>query len=301
MKQKQRISIVYHRIDFDGICSYAVIKRYLETVNTAADVVVTPVPYTHGDPVPALGNPDLVYVADICLPHEMMFDLMSRHRLVWIDHHATNIEAAAEHGYGNAPGLRMVGRGACELCWKYLFHMSRTPDIVKYLSAYDVFDKKRFDWEDVVLPIQYGMRNRISLDAEKFCSLFQEYIDDCFDVLQEGKAILNYIRSTGRISCQAYGFEVSLAGEKALCLLTASFGSIPMEETANEHGCRIVLCVNRLGADRYKVSAYAPSGETPVHLGNYFRDNYGGGGHAGAAGCVIDEKAFLRLLNENIL
>lgn len=296
----KKIAIVYHRIDFDGICSYAVVRRHLEENPRGGRI--TPVPYTHGDPVPNLSTFDLVYVADICLPDEVMVSLMDSGRLVWIDHHATSIDASVAAGYDGAPGLRRVGVGACELCWEYLF-TDEAPKVVRYLSAYDVFDKGRFDWDGTVLPFQYGMRNRIALDANLFCSMFGALCKaGPGGILKEGRAILSYVRSTGRISCGAYGFEVRFAGRhKALCLLTATFGSIPMEETARERGCDVVLCVNRIDAGKYKVSAYSPFSERPVHLGNYFRDTYGGGGHAGAAGCVIGQETFLRLLNEKVL
>ena len=300
---KSKVAIIYHKIDFDGICSYAVLRKSAELVGAS----VQPFPYNNGEPFNAdLGGFDTVLIADICLPPELMMGLLAykHQRTVWIDHHKTSIDLSVEYGFSEMEGVREIGKGACELAFDWAFGRAVSGSgvisrkAVEYLSCFDVWDKERYDWENEVLPFQYGMRNRYGLDADKFYANLDALLDPKEDIVgqitDEGRAILHYVRSSGRYACSAYGFEVTVGGKvKALCLMTAQFGSLPMEESARERGCQICMCVNRLRDGRFKISMF---GNSELHLGDYLKEHYGGGGHAGAAGAVISEKQFLKLI-----
>lgn len=305
-----KIGIVYHRIDSDGLCSYAVLYKALTAKpHIYPNPVITGIGYNHGDALPDLSGYDIVYVADIALPIAVMKSLNDEGRLIWIDHHATAIEDAKKNGYYLAPGIRTIGKGACELCWEFMF-ASEPPLFVKYLSAYDVFDKERFDFENEVLPFQYGVRNRLQLKPEAFVNamaedyekLDYEKLIDYEQLIAEGRVILNYIRQQGYRAAKTYGFTITLAGKvPALCILTDQSVSIPYQEAAIEAGCEVIVCVNRLDNNRYKVSCYAADGEAPIHLGDYLKEMYGGGGHANAAGAVIGTHDFRMLVEAQIL
>ena len=301
------IAIVYHRIDCDGLCSYAVLYNALR--ERFPRMPITGIGYNHGDEMPDLSGYTTVYMADVSLPSSEMLRLHSEHRLVWIDHHATAIEDSKAYGYSTAHGLRQIGKGACELCWEFMF-ASEPPLFVKYLSAYDVFDKERFDFENEVLPFQYGVRNRLQLNPEAFVNAMAEDYEkldyekllDYEQLIAEGRVILNHIRQQGYRAAKTYGFTVTLAGKvPALCILTDQSGSIPYKEAAIEAGCKVIVCANRIGDSRYKVSCYAADGDAPIHLGDYLKDMYCGGGHANAAGAVIGTHDFRMLVEAQIL
>lgn len=297
-----KIGIVYHRIDCDGLCSFAVLYKALTAKpHIYPNAVITGIGYNHGDALPDLSGYDIVYVADIALPIDVMRRLNEEGRLIWIDHHVTSMEDAKANSYYLAPGIRTIGKGACELCWEFMF-ASEPPLFVKYLSAYDVFNKERFDFENQVLPFQYGVRNRFQLNPKSFIKALRNefgYVDKLID---EGRVILNYIRQYGYRAAKNYGFTVTLAGKvPALCILTDQSGSIPYQEAAKEAGCQVIICANRIGDSRYKASCYAAEGDAPIHLGNYFKDMYDGGGHANAASAVLNGEQFRRLLDECLL
>lgn len=293
-----KIAIVYHRIDCDGLCSYAVLYNALR--ERFPRMPITGIGYNHGDELPDLSGYTNVYMADVSLPSSEMLRLHSERRLVWIDHHSTTIEDSKAYGYSTAPGLRQIGKGACELCWEFTHATTeKAPLFVQLLSAYDVFDKERFDFENEVLPFQYGVRNRLQLDPEAFVNAMAE---DYEKFIAEGRVILNYIRQQGYRAAKTYGFKITLAGNvPALCILTDQFGSIPYQEVAKEADCKVIVCVNRLNDKRYKVSCFAADRDAPIHLGDYLKDKYGGGGHANAAGAVLNGEQFRRLLDECIL
>lgn len=298
----KKIGIVYHRIDCDGLCSYAVIRTYLEPIFPGREIVA--IPYNHGDPVPCLDEYSNVYMADVSFPPEEMKKFVISNNpatvLVWIDHHRTAIDDSVKYGYDSIYGRRREGVGACELCWEYLYNGEDAPKFVKYVSAYDVFDKERFDWEKEVLPFQYGLRTFVGLDREAFLKAYRE--GPFKELLRNGASVLRYVRQNGARASKSYGFEATLAGTvRCLCLLTAEFGTIPVEETAREMGCDVVINANRLDSKRWKISCFAVNGDAPIDLGRYLKDTYGGGGHQNAAGAIIPLETALRLLTQCVL
>lgn len=296
-----KIGIIYHRIDCDGLCSYAVLYNALR--ERFPKMPITGIGYNHGDELPNLQGYTTIYMADVSLPSSEMLRLHSERRLVWIDHHATTIEDSKAYGYSTAPGLRQIGKGACELCWEFTHAKTeKVPLFVQLLSAYDVFDKECFDFENEVLPLQFGVRNRFQLNPEAYIKALAEERPDNEGLIAEGRIILNYIRQQGYRTAKTYGFKITLADKfPALCILTDQFGSIPYQEAAKEAGCKVIVCVNRLNDKRYKVSCFATNGEAPIHLGDYLKDMYGGGGHANAAGAVIGTQDFRMLVEAAIL
>ena len=297
------ILIVYHRIDSDGLASMAVVRNYLR--KNVKDAVVSLYPFTYGDNEPVnefLDHFETVYVLDCCLSSVLMKSLYQGGKLVWIDHHYTNIETAKENGFYLSPGVRQIGIGACELTYEYM-NGSAAPRFISLLSAYDVWDKDRFDWEGVVLPFQYGVRNRLALSVEAFCQALESDIKMLEnEILAEGKAIVSYIRNCGSRAVASYGQVVLICGHIAgLLIMTDNFGSVPYLEAARERGCKVIVCLNRNKEGNWKLACYAGDNDIDFNLGEYLKEVYGGGGHAGAAGASINEETALRILNEHYL
>ena len=120
---KKTAAIIYHCIDFDGICSLAIARQHFLKRGWNVD----PFPYNRGLNVPDIDlllAYDEVVIVDIALPVKDMVDLAKCWReqglgLCWIDHHKTSIEDSVREGYTDIPGLREpVGQGACGLCWE---------------------------------------------------------------------------------------------------------------------------------------------------------------------------------------
>lgn len=299
-----RHAIVYHSADFDGLGCYAVYRDWAE--KNGCEVTGYPYNYSEKSKPAAeeLMQFDMVFVGDCCLPSDTMKLLAGAGKLIWVDHHITAISLSEKEGFSHVLGLRMVGRGACELTVEVLYPGNEVPKVIQLLSAYDVFDKERFDWDDLVLPFQFGMRNLYNLDAQRFYEDWRDctLLADTDAILQEGAAILRYLRSTGTRACGLYGFPVTVGGNvRAICLLTANFGSIAMEQFAVANGYDVVINVNRLGSNAYKVSFYTACGDAPINLGKYLHEHYNGGGHWNAAGAVIDRRQFLKLIDKNVI
>ena len=302
----KKAAIVYHRIDFDGICSYAIARRYLEK----RGYEITSFPYNYGDEIPdiqVLCAFNKVLILDVCLPVEDMETLARAVKIeptfdvIWCDHHKSSIEAAEASGYTELPGNRHIGKvAACELTWTYLYSRE-IPYIVKILSAYDVWDKERLDWENETLPFQYGLRRRYALRVDDFYGDFEKLLknNNASEITKEGRIILDYIRQSGSKGVSQYGFTVTVGdGHKELCCITNKFGALAFEDELRRLDIGIAVCVNRLRKDLYNVSMYGVEEKNTLDLSKYMRENYGGGGHFNAAGGRMDAKQFLRLMED---
>lgn len=304
-------AIIYHKSDFDGIASYAITCKALEN-----KFAVTAYPYSYGcrDGAPSadeLSRYDLVVIADVCLPSGTMRELYCLRRLhpetfdcIWIDHHQSSIDLSVDAGFSLLHGYRQPeGKGACELTWEYFrgYGSAKTPKAIRYLSAYDVHDKERYDWRGCVLPFQWGMRERYDLDAAAFLRDYDRLTTGTAlvdSILKDGERILRYEIETGSRGVEQNGFEVTIAGTtRGLCCLTSRFGSLAFESRMEREGQEVAVCVNRTSADAYRVAMYAP-GKCSLNLGSYMAENYGGGGHPGAAGGTLTFEQFGRLISE---
>lgn len=307
-------AVLYHKIDFDGICSFAIASRGL----ASSGYRVTPFPMSNCDTeidLESLSAYDRVVILDISLrPAAMkrLFDLSEKAReegrdflVVWIDHHKSSIEDSVLNGYSLMRGYREPsGKAACELAWEYFHDRVPVPSVVALLSAYDIFDKDRFPWKETVLPFQHGMRYRYGLDAEKFVADFDLHADrkgaaTMKAIMEEGTVAYNYMKDSGTRGVEAWGFPVTVAGHhKGYCCLTSQFGSLAFENSAKAVDATVYVCVNRTGPLAYKVSMYGSEGNT-LDLGGYMKLRYNGGGHFNAAGGTLTLKEFKRLLTKS--
>lgn len=321
--------IVFHRIDFDGICSLAIAREQLVKEGYSVDLF----PYNRNDSVSQVEELvqtvyagtekpyDKVVIVDIALPVDIMAALADQRRkgmidVVWIDHHKSTILESVAEGWNDLPGIRHHGTGsfhmcgdfyvhggigACELTWKYFHPGHEAPLFVQLLSAYDVWNRNRFNWERETNAFQYGMRRLYPNGYEKF---LEAYDDNRFgnDIVtrieDEGYLLYSYTRDCGERGVDSYGFEVAVGdGHKGVCCLTNQFGALAFGSALKEAGATISVCVNRLERGKYNVSVFGAEGNT-LDLGAYMKEHYNGGGHENAAGGTLTTDQFVRLLEE---
>lgn len=305
----KKAAIVYHKSDFDGIAAYAISRKSLEK-----EYVITAIPFNYGDAEPDLKTllgQDLVVITDVCLAAATMkaLYLETQNRrpfdCVWIDHYETSLDASVPGGWSLMHGYRQPsGKSACALAWDY-FHgiTSRVPRTVQLLSAYDIHNRQDIfnDWETEVMPFQYGAREAYDLRAEDFAKDFDALMyDDAFvaGLIRDGGRIYRHEKKTGSKGIEMNAFEVTIAGStRGLCCLTSQFGSLAFEDRMEREGQEVAVCVNRISAEAYRVAMYAP-GKCSLNLGKYMADNYGGGGHPGAAGGTLTFEQLKTLLTE---
>lgn len=306
--------IVYHRVDYDGLFSAAIIQDYLER-ELGYEKVLTK-GWNYGDSIPELpkiGKDELchIFLVDISFPPEDMKrlkELSGGYRAIWIDHHIGAIDTAKEHSYDDMDGLRMIGLGACELCWKFMYGVdSIVPKAVRLVSAYDVWDKSRFSWDKETLAFQLGLRTKYGMVLNSINQVFDKLrIDNSpltAEILETGKQITVYNQKRHKAAVKSHAFSVVVGGKyKGICMLTQEFGSQQFESVYGDYD--ITVCVNlrhdENGGLYYSISMYSET-ETGLNLADYMKQNYNGGGHKCAAGGTMTRDQFLSLLDNQVV
>lgn len=297
----RRLLIIYHRIDYDGLCSMAITKTAL--IQKDPGCVVELFGFNYNDTIPNIDEflqlYSEIYLVDISFPPAEMKKLAESGKATWIDHHITQIQESQECGYSEMPGKRVNGTAACELCWNYFYPDQDVPLSVQYMSYYDTWRHDVYSWDKTILPFQYGLRTEYSLNVQKFYDNFEKILRYPEEIFKDGEAVLRYLENSWKGAIKGYSFDVLVGGQyKGICLLTNTFGSSQFESIKNLYDCYV--CVNRKSSDLYNFSIYV-NDNCDFNAGEFMKAKYGGGGHSKAAGGKLNLEQFIRLVKECII
>lgn len=294
-----KTTIIYHRVDYDGIFSACIAKYYLECIGGESILIG----WNYGDPIPQITTNKVIMV-DLMFPPEVMMELKKTKDLLVIDHHESSINSSETYGYDDLPGLRMFGKGACELCWDYFFN-SPCPKIIRLLSAYDVWNHDRFNWKTETVPMQLVLKAKYGIKIDLIYPEFKKMIQSDYDfsrLLEEGRLIQDYEEKQFIGACKNYVFPITVAGKfKGACCLTHTFGSRLFESIAKDYD--VFVTINRKvdlnGNVIFTAGLYSDGGIGSFSLAQYVRDTYGeerGGGHPRACGCWFTPEEFIKII-----
>ena len=292
----RKFLVVYHRVDYDGLFSALIAKSYLKSKG----ITVETLGWNYGDELPNLDkliryNSGIV-LTDISFPANAMKTLKESAKATWIDHHVTAIQDSEEHGYSDMPGLRKNGVAACELTWKYYWKDKPIPQIVQMAGAYDVWDKNRFDWSEVVA-LQYGLKDLYGHNLGKLDTHWEDLCEDSEWLQDRGEVIYGWLQKQSEGWVTRCGFPVKVAGRfSGIAIITPLAGSLVFESVLEKYDLFLVLQIND-GGTKYNVSLYTePSKNLDFSCGEYMKQ-FGGGGHKTAAGCNnIGEEMFKKII-----
>ena len=309
----KKVLLIYHRVDYDGVFSAVICTKFFQSLG---DYEVIPYGYNYGDELypntvsDNLESIDSLCMVDVTYPPKDMIDLMylfkdRPDKFIWIDHHETAINDSICFGYNSLPGLRIKeGLAACELTWNYFYPNTSVPLIVKYCSTYDIWDKNRFNWEEVNC-VYYSLKSRYGVSYSNIFKNFDNLISypDLKELVKEGKIIKGYLERSWRSSCNIYSFDILIDGKyKGICVLGTEFSSSIFNSVYNKYD---LFCVcNRKGPDRYSISMYGDPDKLNnlgFSAGEYMKRNYNGGGHKVAAGGTLNFDQFWRLIVNCVL
>jgi oligoribonuclease NrnB/cAMP/cGMP phosphodiesterase (DHH superfamily) len=246
-----------------------------------------------------------IILVDVSFPPKIMKDL-AKLRFIWIDHHVTAIESSRKFGYDWLPGKRQeIGKAACELAWEFFFPDRPTPDIIQRISAYDVWDKDRFDWKTEVLPLQSALRVTYGVSEYYLWPEFNDLL--CLgqrglqDLLDKGMLLGKYDAIKFKSDVERFSFPITVAGKyRGVALIGTNFTSIVFDSVIQEYD---VYCVANRRESKEKgvyftLSLYAEPNRIDLNLGEYLRSKFGdnAGGHKCAAGAQIELDDFMKLI-----
>lgn len=309
-----RSLVIYHSADFDGVMSALVCRKYLLDYRAQNRITLSIylTGWTYGDeminPDEILRMYDLIYMVDISFPVDIMKKLTDSGKVVWIDHHITAINDSVQYGYAGCQGIRRMDVSACEAAWDYLYPNIPCPKLIQYLSAWDIFDKARFDWVGDVLPLQFSCSERYGLHPQNWFNDIDRLLQDnetCLEqLIRDGRMIYRYVQRRYDNAVSKYGFEVLVDNRlRGICMMSTTFSSLQFMSVLSKYDCCVV--VNRKSNDLYNVSLYIePSQNTSgidFNAGEYMKTYYNGGGHKGAAGGLLNFEQFTNLVKNQKL
>lgn len=298
----KKVLSITHASDLDGSMSGGVVGYWAELMGYEVDYKL----YNYGYPINTniFNRYDIIVLTDISFheDHPEIFKYLgcSGKLCIWIDHHKSSIEFKNNHPeyFEGIKGVQKIGVAACELAWEYFFPDSRTPKLVEYLSAYDVFDKDRFQGEwTKVEQIQYGTRLEYGISPSDMCNYLRllelgltDYLED---FRKNGEIVLKYTEKNLAGKLKNYGSYIpeftveGLGTYRVIALNTNEFTSKAFESLYDTRFYDIMMpyCIcpkeGNPGKFNVRFSMYTERDDIDV---SKIAEIFSGGGHAKAAG-----------------
>lgn len=270
----------FHNKDMDGHFSGAVVKYKYPDVELRG--------WDYKDPVPSyeeMMDFDEVILIDITFPLEILLQLSSESKdpkFTIIDHHISykrQVDTYLEVG-GQLPFEYIFDDklSACELGMKHYF--GYIPPVVEMVGKYDTWRANGTDeWEKYVLPIKYYLYGCVN-KPEDVNIEWLDGINITKDILNIGKAIMNYERKMDESKTRNYAFETEAYGLRALCMNTNFFSSETMITKFDSSKYDLMIGFSFNGSN-WGVSLRSVEDGADVSV---IARERGGGGHRGAAG-----------------
>lgn len=280
----------YHSADLDGHCSGAIIKHRFP------ECELHPIDYKDEFPFYLIMPEDTIIMVDFSLRSIGQMSLVNQmcKGLIWIDHHKTAIE---EYYRAVNEGMKPVkeaclhiGEAGCELAWDYCYPNWIMPLFVLLLGRYDVWDHQ----DSRTLPFQYAMRMydtdpRQDQDGvwKRFFNVFRDK-DKEAEIIGKlctvGSGIMRYVNAHDKKEIGFGSFPVEINGHTALAI---NYGRLNYRDYDRDKYA-FMVAFQRVQS-KWRVNLYSDADK--VDVGAIARE-FGGGGHAGAAGFVCDELPF---------
>lgn len=266
----------YHKSDLDGHCSGAIVKKkYPECAMIGVD-------YNDTLDLDNIVSGERVFVVDFSFSVEEMAALDTKAQLFWIDHHKSALEKMADYPR-EISGKREIGKAGCELTWEYLYLDSEgglLPAAVWLLGRYDVW---KHDEDERILPFQYGMRRHEDTSPESH--IWERYlsgfgVNEITATLTAGEVILSYINNDNAKYAEVMAYEAEFEGQRAIVINKANANS-QLFDSVYDPEMHDIMIVFGVKPGEYKYSLYSVKDDVDV---SEIAEEYGGGGHAGAAG-----------------
>lgn len=274
--------IVFHHNDADGRCAAAIVRKWVLSGACIADglgaserLVFVEMGYKDPAPLEQIKRDDTVVIVDFSFKPDDMAAVQAAtdEGVIWCDHHKT----AEAYGY-EVPGLRDFtdkGRSGCELAWEFFFPNDTTPLVVTLIGDYD-------SWRLELAPSSFEFYEGLKLFDQSPESMDWEELFESdsrrVQVQSMGCTAIAYRDAYCREICEFAGYEVDFHWHTCLAVNAYRFGSALFGKQFKDYS----ICISYIHhGDKYTVSLYSET----VDVGKIAQE-YGGGGHKGAAGFV---------------
>lgn len=311
MKQVKSTICIYHSIDLDGWMSAAIVKKWWNFLNSQdfmKDAIIDLVGWNYGESEINVSNYDRVIMCDVVFSYDTMFNLRKKFghdnenpKFIWLDHHISAIREIDRSENFIKPkinGIRLDMYSACELTWNYFFCGLEMPKIVEYIGMYDSHRYVNSNEVQRVLDIQYGARTFIT-DVESALKNLND--DHSVNVLRSnGKVIYKYAAMIAN--------EIYKSGSKIRIKHKLEFSKTVYYDFYAINSRMFNPIDFGFNHDNEGYQGYASfwfeHGRWYVYLYNEestldcssIAKQFGGGGHAGAAGFIVNNSKFSEIV-----
>lgn len=317
--------IIYHREDNDGVISGAMAYNYIKK-NCGNDTYIDTMGSDYNDLKQVDKDTinywhekyDNVLLLDVSFNdlHMMkyIYDVFGTH-FTWVDHHKPVIDASYKMKFSEANGLRDVNNCTIINLWRYLYdfmnqkwNKNDVPELWRVLSGWDSWSFAREGYtKEYCYNVNKGVLIECNLEFEKMLkfenkvqTIHEEQSDDTelIKTLYDNGALINdYELSQFKELIKNSGdFTWTVNDVPTIVLFRQGSSNSMFFESYKNTEYRHAVVFKRNPNTTWSFSLYNINDEEEFHCGEYLNKKYKGGGHKGAAGCVIDEKQFKKLL-----
>lgn len=333
--KEDKVLLIYHKDDNDGVYSAALIYRYLdEKLSVPVDGITTlGADYNILDTM----KKDIkkwkelhtaVIMTDVSFNDWRAMSKLKKefgNRFMWIDHHGPAIKQSVEHGYDDVPGMRETWTSAIGLAYEWLWdplrvHKSNTemPLTLQYLAGWDSWNPSAYGIGNIddcmAINLAVNMDTHLSLPRAIHEVRDMMYSDGSmsdsgrssfYELEESGQTILEYQKSQWATLVKEnaeYGWTVN--GRPAVALfMQGPTTSMIFESIKDEVKNAIVFKHAANGKWNFSVYNTKKEYDKEIHLGNYLKSipekvGYKVGGHPGASGGTISQAKFLHILRK---
>lgn len=281
----------------DGLCSAAIIKKYL--LNTNGDSVESNLftcecDYDREKQLKVIEEANIdedsvIYVLDFCFDIDLMDMLIHKVKqdnLIWIDHHNTAIQKMKNY---HVKGLQDPRYSATMLSWTYTNGDVDTPLVVRYIDLFDRWQKDDLSkWNNIIIPFKYALESKcLDLNDSDNCwgMLFKNDPEDIKKLILEGTIIKHYLEQKFKKEAKKKAYIIIFNQLRALCINNNSYGASVLEDLFDpeEHDIMITYSIS----ENRKIAVGLYTSKKDINVGK-IAQKYGGGGHVGAAGFLLD-------------
>lgn len=280
---------VFHHNDLDGRCAGAVVAWFTRERNQEDYFEVD---YIKPLPLEVIQPKETVYLVDYSFKADTAWQLdeilKKTSDVVWIDHHTSSLNLLQMSGserYRDVQGLREDGISGAALTWMWFTKCSleETPFSVQLVSDYDC-------WKNNLGPDTTNFK--LGIDAMKhdaldsiWKSLFAHpQAADIYTmvIISNGQTIKTYVDQDNAAYCKEWGYESEIAGYPCFVINRKSNSWI-FGEKYKQYPVVVVWAFN---GTKYSYSLYSSDKNVDC---SKIAEQYGGGGHKGAAGFSSDK------------
>lgn len=286
---------VFHHNDIDGLGAAAIVARFTQNYNPDNYYE-----YDYSKPLPTevVEEGETVYVVDLSFSIntvDKLKELIEKNcDVIWCDHHTSTMEVLKQFPeFNSIKGLRSESCSGAALTWMYFNDCSfeDCPLFVQMISDFDCWKYEIIG----TLHFKYALEAE---DIEPFDNIWNQLVRDhntkgnplLKKMIADGATIEKYMEEWFENYCESYSYESEINGIKCLvCNIRAN--SLVFGDKIKDYP---LVAIWVFDGEKFKYSIYSDKDNIDC---SKIAEQFGGGGHKGAAGFTTKQQILIKKEN----